>query len=457
MELILKEKSTEMKTILKYLIVLNILTVIVFAQEVQDITLEQCVKLAIKNNHQHQQALLSREQAIEQEREAFGLSVLPQINGTINYTNALERGKVTFEIDGQPQTFSMGSRNTFTTGISLEQPLFSGALFLATKIAKTFAEVTNKAADYSEDDLVLKVREAYYTYLLADSFVKLTDHQIKRAKENLDNSKIMYEAGMGAEYDYIRANVTYQNLIPEKTGALNQKKQSMNNLKLVMGSDLTTQYSISDSLLFTAKNLPDYDAGLENLNSNNNLIQQMKLQTDLQDLNASYEWTKHLPEIQAFGNWQVQALDEYFVPKDWDYFNAANVGISLKLPIFKGFATSSKVEQAEIEHKISIENFIYTKESVKNNYENVLLQINKSEEQINAYIIAMEQAERGYQISVKRFNSGLGTQLEITDAQGALISSQVNYLQSVYDYLLNHARLDLLLGNKYTQIDFNLN
>lgn len=446
-----------MKTIFKSLMILNFLALTIFAQEVQEITLEQCVKLAIKNNHLHQQALLSREKAIEQEKEAFGLSVLPQINATINYTKALELGKVTFELGGETQTFSMGSENTFTTGINIEQPLFTGAMFLATKIAKTYAEVTNKAAEYSEDDLVLQVRDAYYTYLLADSFVKLSDHQIKRAKENLDNSKIMYDAGMVAEYDYIRANVTYQNLIPEKTGALNQKKQAMNNLKMVMGSNLNTQYSISDSLIFTEKKLPDYSAGLDTLNNNNNLVQQMKLQTDLQDLNASYEWTKHLPEIQAFGNWQVQAMDEYFVPEDWDYFNSSNVGISLKLPIFKGNAISSKVAQAEIEHKISVENYIYTKENAKNNYENVLLQINQSEEQISGYIIAMEQAERGYQISVKRFNSGLGTQLEITDAQGALISSQVNYLQSVYDYLLNHARLDLLLGNKYTQIDFNLN
>jgi len=446
-----------MKTFLKSLIILNFLGVTIFAQEVQEITLEECVTLAIKNNHLHQQALLSREQAIEQEREAFGLSVLPQINATANYTNAVERAKLTIDFGGETQTFSMGSKNSFTTGINLEQPLFTGALFLATKIAKTYAGVINKAADYSEDDLVLQVREAYYTYLLADSFVKLTDHQIRRAKENLDNSKIMYNAGMGAEYDYIRANVTYQNLIPEKTGALNQKKQAMNNLKLVMGSDLTMQYSISDSLVFIEKTLPDYAAGLDTLNNNNNLIQQMKLQTELQDLNTSYEWTKHLPEIRAFGNWQVQAMDEYFVPKDWDYFNSLNVGLALKLPIFRGGSISSKVEQSEIEYKISIENLIYTKESVKNNYENVLLQISKSEEQISAYIVAMDQAERGYQISVKRFNSGLGTQLEITDAQGALISSQVNYLQSVYDYLLNHARLDLLLGNDYKQIDFNLN
>ncbi len=446
-----------MKTILKSLIILNLLAVTTFAQEAKKVTLEECIKLAIENNHMHKQALLSRDKAIEQETEAFGLSVLPQISGTVNYTNAIERGKMTIDFGGQTQTFSMGSKNTFTTGVSLEQPLFSGALFLATKIAKTYAEVTNKAAAYSEDDLVLKVREAYYTYLLADSFVKLADHQIKRAKENLDDSKVMYDAGLVAEYDYIRANVAYQNLIPEKTGAVNQKKQSMNNLKLVMGSNLNTKYLISDSLVFSEKELPDYNAGLDTLYAKNNLILQMELQAELQDLNASYEWTKHLPEVQAFGNWQVQAMDEKFAPADWDYFNSLNVGLSIRVPIFKGFATSSKVEQAEIDHKISIENLVNTKETVKNNYVNVLLQINKSEEQIRAYTVAMNQAERGYQISLKRFNTGLGTQLEVTDAQGALISSQVNYLQSVYNYLLNHARLDLLLGNKYTEIDFNLN
>lgn len=446
-----------MKIVFKSLIFLNLLAVSIFAQEVEKITLEECVKLAIENNHMHKQALLSREKAIEQETEAFGLSVLPQVSGTINYTNAIERGVMTIDFGGQTQTFSMGSKNTFTTGVNLEQPLFSGALFLATKIAKTYAEVSNKAADYSEDDLVLKVREAYYTYLLADSFVKLADHQIKRAKENMDDSKVMYDAGMVAEYDYIRANVAYQNLIPEKTGAINQKLQSMNNLKLVMGSDLNMQYSISDSLKFAEKKLPNYDTGLDTLYIKNNLILQMELQTELQDLNASYEWTKHLPEVQAFGNWQLQAMDEEFKPKDWDYFNSLNVGIGIKVPIFEGFATSSKVEQAKIDHKISIENLIYTKETVKNNYVNVLLQINKSEEQISAYKVAVNQADRGYEISLKRFNTGLGTQLEVTDAQGALISSQVNYLQSVYDYLLNHARLDLLLGNKYTKIDFNLN
>ena len=76
---------------------------------------------------------------------------------------------------------------------------------------------------------------------------------------------------------------------------------------------------------------------------------------------------------------------------------------------------------------------------------------------ISLPVISVEEAERGYQIALKRFNSGLGTQLEVTDALGALISSQVNYLQSVFDYKLNHARIDQIMGKDLEEINFNKN
>lgn len=445
----------KMKSLNKIVLIMITLAFISNAQEPQNITLKYCIDFAIKNNHMHKQAILNVEKAVEQENEAFGLSVLPQVNGTVNYTNAIQRGMFKIDAPGFSGSFPMGSRHTFTAGINVEQPLFSGAMFLAVKIAKTYAEVTQKAAQYSEDELILQVREAYYTNLLAESFVRLADHQIKRAEENRINTKNLFDAGLVAEYDYIRANVAYQNLIPEKTNAINQLKQAMNNLKLVMGANLDDKFVIEDSLVFMPISKIDYNSGLDTLNQKNSLINQMQLQTELQRLNAKYEWTKHLPELQAFGNWQSQALEEEFKPANWEYFNSLNVGLSIRVPIFKGFATQSKVQQAEIDRKISEENYINTKETLKNNYENVILQINKSEEQVNAYQVATEEAERGYQIARKRFETGLGTQLEITDALGALLSAQVNYLQSVYDYYLNNARLDLILGKKRNEIDIN--
>ncbi len=426
----------------------------IFAQEVKHISLEECVRVAVENNHTYKKAVLDKLKAEAKVTEAYGLSVFPKINGTVNYSNAIKRGVFKIDAPGFSGTFPIGSKHTFTAGVTVEQPLLTGAMFLAVEIAKTYAEISEKAENYSEDDLILKVRQAYYTYLLADAFVKLADFQIKRADENRKNTDVMYKAGLIAEYDYIRANVTYQNLIPEKTGAINQKKQAMNNLKLLMGINLNDSLAITDSLTFEKIALPDYLNRKDSLLAKNHLVQQMELQTRLQDLNASYEWTKHLPELQAFGNWQIQAFDEKFVPKDWDYFNSLNVGLALRVPIFKGFATNSKVEQAKIDYKISEENLINTRKTVENNFDNIVLQIKKAYEQVYAYKASMDEAERGYQIAVKRFNTGLGTQLEVTDALGALLTAQVNYLQSVYDYRLNHARLDMLMGKSIDEIKF---
>ena len=82
----------------------------------------------------------------------------------------------------------------------------------------------------------------------------------------------------------------------------------------------------------------------------------------------------------------------------------------------------------------------------RNDFENLLLAIEKNEQQIEAYEAAVNESQRGYDISVKRFDSGLGTQLEVTDAQLVYTNSAINLLQSVHQYYVAHARLEHLLG-----------
>jgi outer membrane protein TolC len=124
--------------------------------------------------------------------------------------------------------------------------------------------------------------------------------------------------------------------------------------------------------------------------------------------------------------------------------------MTLRFPIFKGFTIDSKVEQADLDHKIAVEGLAATKKSIRSQFENLLLAIEKNEEQIVAYNAAVDESQRGYDISVKRFNSGLGTQLEVTDAQLVFTNSAINLLRSVHEYYIAHARLEQLLGeNNY--------
>ncbi len=422
----------------------------IFGQQQYD--LNKCIETALNNNHEHKQISIEREKAEEQVKEAYGSSLFPSINGTVNYSRAIKRPRFIIETPIFSGSFPAGSKNTLTASVNAEQPLFTGAMFLAVEIAETFADLSKRAEEFSEEDLVLKVKQAYYTYLLAQELVKLADLQLKRADENLHNTKSKYNAGLVAEYDYIKANVQYQNAIPQLTEAENQVKLAANNLKLVMGVELDSQMIINDSLSYRNANIVDEETGIERVLNNNKIVQQMELQAKMQDLVKSYEFTEHLPKLTLNGNWQTQAQEDDRSFSDWRYFNSVTVGLTLKVPIFQGFAQSSRVEQAELDWKKAVEGLASVRKTVRSQFENTLLQIQKDKEQIDAYKAARDEAERGYNISLKRFDTGLSTQLEVTDALLGLTSSELNLLTSIHEYYINLAQLDLLMGKNLNEL-----
>lgn len=419
------------------------------------LTLEQCVKLALKNNHEFKQVLLEKQKADEQVSEAYGSALYPSIDGSIDYTRAIKRPIFIFDINGITQEFEMGSANTATASVNLEQPLFTGAMFLAVRIAETYANIQQKSVDYSEADMIMRVKQGYYTYLLAGEFVKLAQLQLERAAENMKNTKFLYGAGLAEEYDYIQATVQHQNLIPALSQTKNQMSQAQNNLLLLIGMQPTDKIVINDSLKFTKLDFPTFEAGLDSMYKNNDLIQQKELEIKLNDLVKSYEWSEHLPKINLLGKWQTQSQEEdtrHF--GDWRYRSSFNVGVVLRVPLFKGFTINSKVEQAELDLKISIEGLAQMKRTVRNELENTVLQLKSTVEQKDAYKIAVSEASRGYDIALKRYSSGLGTQLEVTTALLDNTRAKVNYLQSLHDYYVQAAKIDMLLGKKLNDVKF---
>ncbi|MBU1680393.1 MAG: TolC family protein [Bacteroidetes bacterium] len=417
------------------------------------VNLNESIKIALESNHKFKQAKLEYQKAKEQVWEAYGSSLFPSIDGTVTYSRAIQRPRFIIETPFFSGSFPAGSKNTMTASINVEQPLFTGAIFLAVRIAETFAEISKQSKEYSESELIVQVKQAYYTCLLADGLVELAELQLKRAEENLNNTRSMYKAGLVSEYDYIKANVQYQNTLPALTEAKNQKNLALNNFKLILGLDLKTTVDIEGELKYSKFSEPDYEEGILKMYNQNQLIKQMELQVEMQDLIKSYQFTDHLPTLTAFGNWQSQAQEEDVRSFDnWRYFNSLAVGLTLRVPIFNGFTTISKTEQAELDLKVAVEGLANTKKAVINEYENSILQIKKTEEQISAYEAAVLESERGYEIAQKRFESGLGTQLEVTDALVGATNARLNLLTTLHDYYLNHARMDLIVGKKLNEI-----
>ena len=417
------------------------------------LNLEQAIKIALENNHDLKQVKLDKIKAAEQVRQTFGESVLPSIEGTASYSRALKRPEFFLETPFFSGSFPAGTKNNLTAGVQLDQPLATGAMFLATRISDAYNELASLAQQYSESELVMKVKDSYYTYLLAKEYIKLAELQLQRAEENLKNTKSMYSVGRVSEYDQIRANVQYQNSVPVLAEAKNQLELAANNLKIILGIELSSEINVSGSLNYISKDFKVDDSGIQRLNSNNSLLKQSEMQTKLQDLSSSYQSSQHYPELRAFGNWQMQSQenDDRSI-SNWRFINSVSIGLNLRVPIFKGFSIDSKYQQAKIDYDKSVESLAKTKKELHRDYENTVLSIKKAVAQITSYQSAVDETEKGYQIAQKRYSSGLSSQIEITDALVSVSQAKYNYINSVYVYNILQARLDLLLGKSIDEI-----
>ncbi len=426
----------------------------IFAQEnVVYLNLNKSLEMALEGNHDVKKAMLNHQKAEEQVRQAYGSSLFPSIEGTGNYSRAIKKPVFVFDFMGSSQTFEVGSDNSLTFQVNAEQPLFTGAMFLAVRIAETFADISKQNENYTKLEMVSKVKEAYYTVLLSKNMIKLSEYQLNRAEENKNNTESMYNAGLVAEYDFIKAKVQYQNSIPVLSNSKTQFNLAGNNLKILLGLDLSQRIVINDSLEYSPKLIPNYEDGMDLTLSQNQLIQQAELDVEMKDLVSSYEFTKHFPELNAFGNWQTQAQESDVRNfKDWRYKNSLTVGLNMRVPIFKGFTIDSKVEQAEIDHKIALEELYKTRKMLKNQYENTVSSIEDTKLKIDAYKSALTEANRAYEIAKKRYETGLGTQLELTDSIVGLTRAEYNFQSTVFEYNVLLSQLDLVLGKSINEL-----
>jgi outer membrane protein TolC len=415
--------------------------------DVIKLDLNKAIEFAIKNNEDLKIAKYNKQIADEQLNEAWGSAVFPEIKGSVNYRRSLKKGVMTFDTPLFSGQFPIGTDNTMTASLSLDQPLFTGALFIAIRVAKTYTEIAGKIYDASKGEIFVNVQKAYYGYLLSREVLKLSEQNLQLAENNLKDTETMWNAGMVSEYDFVRAKVQVQNLVPEVEQAENTLQLSENLLKLITGIDYSQNIEISDSFSYKELQTGDKDAYLNELLTRNHTLKQLELEEKLRDDVVSARFATHFPSLYAYGSWQAEAQENDSRSfNKWRYMNSSTVGLNLKIPIFNGFQTTAQVQQAKLDYKISAENYSKTKKALRNHLQESLLNLQNNKSKVTAYGASIDQAKLAYDIAQKRFNSGVGTQLEIVDAMVALTRSKVNYFNGIYEYFISYAKLQQLLG-----------
>ncbi len=452
---------------------------LVAGQEAPVLSLDAAVRTALERSRDVQAARLGLDEANERVSEAWS-DVYPEVNFNASYTRNVSPTvnflpAAIFDPTAGPDDYigvQFGADNQWSSTISLEQPIFSAAAFIGVGAAGRFRTLQEEVVRGRIQTVVTRVRTAYYGLLLAQEQARLTDNSVRRVRASLEETRALNEAGLSSDYDLLRLQVELANLEPNLRRAQNAVRQARRQLAVELNLDSGEDVRVGGTL--ASMNLEDLSAntpanrevlafvgfrgvGVEAAEGAISMaselrsdLRQLQLTESLRKTEMRLEQVEYLPRITFFGNYLISAQDNgspnFFAKGDGQRAYSRNVGLRVSVPIFQGFRRDARIDQkravfrqAETQTRLAVD-------QARVEVQTLLEQTDEALLRARGQRLAVSQAERGFEIARAQYGEGLGSQLELTDAEVALRQSEFNYAQAVYDYLVARAQLDQATG-----------
>ena len=411
------------------------------------LSLEQALEIALSENP----TIKIADQQIEIKRYAKQgtyASLYPQIDATASYQRVIKKQTMSMDFGGQTQTIKVGSDNSFNGGIALGMPVVNAQLWESLKVSALDVELAVEQARSSRIDMVEQVTKAYYGVLLAKESYNLFQRVYDNAVNNNEVVKKRFDVGSVSEYDLITSNVSVQNAQPNMIEAEYTVVLALWQLKALLGIDLQRDIDVTGSLMDYVHIMDrGYDISQLSL-ENNSTLKQLDMQEDM--LNHALRITKfaNIPSLSINAAYLYTALGndgKFFKKEAWNPYSYA--GLQLNIPIFAG----NKRRAATREANLNLQNLQMQRENVERQLRVGIVQyLNNMQSSVKKYhasAATVDQAQRGYDIAVKRYDVGRGTLVDIDNSQVALVQAEMSRNQSVYNFLTAKVSLDKVLGD----------
>jgi len=447
-------------------LLLSLFAIPAIAQQRYEFSVRQAVDFAMKNSVQVKNALIDISVQEQTNRELTG-AAYPQVNGNIGATyfpkvpvqsfpNFIAQGTyAVLEEEGvknasgqpivSPADFGIiqaqfGTKYTGTAGINLSQLLFDGQVFVGLQARGTAMDMARATAGVTQEQIKANVYKIYYQLLVGRRLTQTIDANIDRFSKLLSDTREIHKQGFAEKLDVDRLEVTLTNLRTDKVKVTNQLDAGLLGLKFLLGMPLKDELILTDSI--SDENLKRDILDTTYSYSDRKEYQQLTFAEKLREYNVKRYQLTRVPTVALIGTYSKNAQRNRFDFFDWNnpWYTTALVGININVPIFDGFARASRIKKADYELqqarnmrenlKLMIDNEV---EISRINLKNALLTVDLQRKN-------MTLAESVYNTAVKKYEQGLGSNLEITTANTELRTAQSNYYQSLYDAII--AKID---------------
>jgi outer membrane protein len=420
--------------------------------QTQTFSLKQAIEYALQN--QERVKIAKNETKIAKGRigeiRAIGL---PQINVSADLGNNFipQSTFLPAEIVGGPagEFIAVKFTPTYTGSVAISgsQLLFDGSYLIGLKAASTYSQLSTKQLAQTETEITEQVSKAYYGVLVSNARRELLEQNLRRLDTLLYQTKQLNKNGFAEKLDVDRLTVTYNNLKIEKQKTDRLIELSATLLKFQMGMDQSQPISLTDKL-------EDVEVDINKTNTQNfnysNRIEYSILETqrdlatlDIKNIKAGY-YPRVALNARYGGNAANNVFNSVTEPNNW--FSFGYIGLGVQIPIFDGLSKHYRTQQAQMR----LEN---TKHGIKLTEQSIDLQLNSSSisltnalQQLESQKQTMALAEDIARVAKIKYQEGVGTNLEVINAETDLRTAQTNYYASLYDALVAKVDLDKATG-----------
>jgi outer membrane protein TolC len=431
------------------------------AKDFENYTLEQCIEYAIQNRVEIKNAELDNQIAKAQVGEVRSIG-LPQVNASLNLVDNYkvpvnflpaqfldpQAAEGTFvPVAFQPQYVGQGK-------IELQQLVFSGSYLLGLKAASTFTQLSEKQVVQSKIQIAESVSKAYYSLLINRERLELLKQNFNRLDTVYQQTKALYENGFAEKIDADRLKVASNNIKMEIQNFERLIELSDMLLKFQMGLQQEDKLTVSGSL--EKLEINESDALVAQVNPEQRIeFSLLQTQKDLNLLQIREYKARYLPTLGFFANYGAnmgspQAKDLIpFASERW-VANGA-FGISLNVPVFDSFQKHYLIQQEKFR-------LLKTENQMRDFSRIVDLQVAQSQTSLRNSIDKlkfqqenMDLAKEIFRVTKIKYEEGVGSNLEVVEAETAYKEAQTNYFSALYDAMIAKIDLEKAQGTLYTE------
>ena len=414
------------------------------------LSLKQAIDYALSHQAAILNAGIDEEIAKNTVRQTVGIG-LPQVSTNFNFQDYLKvpTSLLPGEVFGQPGTqipVQFGVKYNSSVGIELNQMIFDGSYIVGLQASKTYKELSVRNSTRIRIETVVAVTKAYYSALVSAEQLGLVDANLSQLRKSLNDTEALFKNGFAEKIDVDRLQVLKNNLETERENVTRLLVVNVDLLKFQMGMPITASLALTDKI-------GDVRSESVQLSTTDTTIYKRRIeyslletQRKLDELDFKRYKSQFLPTLKGFASANKSFQSNDFSDLYSRNFPTSVIGLTFSWNLINGGQRIYQMRNAKLAIRKTDNNIFNLKNGIAQEvsttqkmYVNSLRSVENQERNLGL-------AREILRVTRIKYEQGVGSSLEVTTAETSLKEAQNNYINALYDLLINKVNLEKATG-----------